>query len=82
MTRENAKERDFFDLYFILGDSYLRTLIQKNNPSKQSILERLNSLSDNDLKIGLKDLLPIGFHNLFTGDNFKLQIKRLVELYL
>lgn len=82
LTRENAKERDFFDLYFILNNNYLRTLIQRNNSLKQSILKRLDSLSDNELKVGLKDLLPVGFHHLFTGDNFKLQIKKLVESYL
>jgi len=82
LTRENAKERDFFDLYFILGDSYLKNLAQQNHPSKQAILERLDSLSDNELKIGLKDLLPVGFHHLFAGDNFKVQIRRLVEMYL
>lgn len=82
LHREMPKERDFFDLYFILNDNSLRNLVQKDVNLKQAILERLESLDDRQLKIGIKDFLPISYHNLFTGDNFKAQIRKLVEAYL
>lgn len=82
LTRENAKERDFFDLYFILNNDYLRGLIKKDYLFKNKILNRLNVLDDGQIRNGLKDLLPINYQSLLINSNLKMQIKRLVELYL
>lgn len=82
LTRENAKERDFFDLYFILNDDYLRRLIKRDNLLKNRILERLNAIDDNQIRDGLKELLPVSYRSLLMNSNLKIQIKRLVESYL
>ncbi len=82
LTRENAKERDFFDLYFILNDNYLRSLVKQDDQLKEKILTRLNILDDNEIRNGLRDLLPVNYQQLLTNSNFKIQIRRLVESYL
>jgi len=82
LKREMPKARDFFDLYFILNDDNLRALVKRDEKLKSQILERLESLSDRDLSSELKQLLPVGFHQLFSGAGFTTQIKRLVDLYL
>jgi len=82
LTRENAKERDFFDLYFILNDNQIRNLVKRDNQLKGRILERLNAVDDNQIRNGLKDLLPINFQNLLINSNLKIQIRKLVESYL
>lgn len=82
LTRENAKERDFFDLYFILNDNYLRNLIKQDSSLKDKILHRLDSIDDGQIRNGLKDLLPINYQSLLINSNLKIQIKRLVESFL
>lgn len=82
LNREKAKERDFFDLYFILNSDYLRSLLKKDNELKAAILNRLEALSDNELRNELKNLLPINYHNLLADSNLTTQIKKLINLYL
>jgi predicted nucleotidyltransferase component of viral defense system len=82
LTREDAKERDFFDLYFILNTDYMRNLIKRDDSLKTKILERLESIEDNQIKKGLKEMLPINYQSLLINSNLKMQIRRLVESYL
>lgn len=82
LTRENAKERDFFDLYFILNDSYLRGLVRRDNSLKSRILDRMNTIDDNQIREGLRELLPVNYQSLLINSNLKMQIRRLVESYL
>jgi len=82
LTRENAKERDFFDLYFILNNDYFRSLIKRDELLKTKILKRLETIDDNQIKSGLKELLPINYQSLLINSNLKTQIRRLVESYL
>jgi predicted nucleotidyltransferase component of viral defense system len=82
LTRENAKERDFFDLYFILNSDYLRGLVKRDDSLKTKIIDRLETIDDNQIKSGLRDLLPINHQSLLMNSNLKMQIKRLVETYL
>lgn len=82
LKREKAKERDFFDLYFILNNDYLRSLLKKDDGLKTAILNRLEALSDNELRNELKNLLPINYHSLLADANLIMQVKKLVNLYL
>lgn len=82
LTRGNAKERDFFDLYFILNDSYLRGLVKQDSQLKGKIMARLDVLDDNEIRNGLRDLLPVNYQQLLVNSNLKMQIRRLVESYL
>lgn len=82
LTRENAKERDFFDLYFILNDNQIRNLVKRDSQLKGKILERLDTIDDNQIRNGLKDLLPINYQQLLINSNLKIQIRKLVESYL
>ena len=82
LTRENAKERDFFDLYFILNDNYLRNLIKRDSSLKDKIFHRLDSIDDGQIRNGLKDLLPINYQSLLINSNLKMQIKKLMESFL
>ncbi len=82
LTRENAKERDFFDLYFILNNDYFRSLIKRDKSLKTKILTRLETIDDKQIKSGLKELLPINYQSLLVNSNLKMQIRRLVESYL
>lgn len=82
LTRENAKERDFFDLYFILNNDYFRSLIKRDKSLKTKILTKLETIDDKQIKSGLKELLPINYQSLLVNSNLKMQIRRLVESYL
>lgn len=82
LTREHAKERDFFDLYFILNDNYLRTCIKREESLKLKLLDRLYDLDDSQIRNGLRDLLPINYQSLLANSNLKIQIRRLIDMYL
>lgn len=78
---DRIKARDFFDLLFILRNDHLRSLISLDEKTKNSILEQLDKITEEDLKSDLKDFLPRNFQNIFSGGGLKENIRRTVALY-
>lgn len=78
---DRIKARDFFDLLFILRNDHLRSLISLDPDTKQSILEQLNKITEEDLKSDLKSFLPKNFQNVFSGGGLQDNIRRTVGIY-
>lgn len=78
-----VKARDFFDLYYMLGNDQLRGYVVKNAKMyKGNILDQLDRLTDQELKSELSNFLPVSYRNLYTGSGFKETLRKQVERYV
>lgn len=78
-----VKARDFFDLYYMLGNDQLRGYVVKTAKLfKANILEQLDRLSDQELKNELSNFLPVSYRNLYTGSGFRETLRKQIERYV
>lgn len=81
--QERVKARDFFDLYYMLGNAQLRGYVVKAAKAyKGNILDQLDRLTDQELKNELSNFLPINYRNLFTGTGFRDTLRQQIERYV
>jgi len=78
-----VKARDFFDLYYMLGNDQLRGYVLKYAKTyKSNIIEQLDRLTDQELKSELSNFLPVNFRNLYTGTGFRETLRKQIERYV
>ena len=61
------KERDFFDLYFILRNPQLREYVSLTEKQQEKLIQILKEIKADDIERALKYLVPISFRPVIKG---------------
>lgn len=65
MSRQ--KERDFFDLYFILRNSQLRNDVSLTKKQREKLVQILKEIDSSVIEKELKYLVPVSFHPIIKN---------------